>query len=35
MVLEYKNLHKNPPKSPSFVGFDIPAPWFAYGYDEL
>ena len=20
------------PKSPSFVGFDIPAPWFASGY---
>ena len=32
MVLEYAQQHlPKIPKSPSHVGFYIPAPWFAYG----
>ena len=34
LMLHVRNMHTNLcpcPKSPSFVGFYIPAPWFAYG----
>ena len=34
MVLEYESQHL-PQKSPSFGGFYIPAPWFAYGSPKM